>query len=106
MAHLVQLLLSQARLQPEKPFSHCRGRSQSVEKFAQKVAAFTALLIEKCGLCCGDRVAVAAINTDTTFQCMLAVLAGGGLLSLVNWRWSLQVSRYCPLCYALSCMHA
>lgn len=92
MAHIVQHLAVSERTQPDKIFCHNGDRTQTTKAFVRGVAAYTALLIEDCGLCCGDRVAVAAVNTDASFQIMLAVLAAGGLLTLVNWRWSLEVS--------------
>lgn len=91
MAHIVQYLAALERTQPEKIFSHNGERTQTTKAFVEGVAAYTVLLTEECKLCCGDRVAVAAINTDVSFQFMLAVLAAGGLLTLVNWRWSLEV---------------
>lgn len=90
MAHVVQHLAALERAHPNKCFSHFGKRTQTSSGFATQVAACTSLLTEECGLRCGDRVAIAAINTDVSFQFMLAVLASGGMLTLINWRWSLQ----------------
>ena len=92
MAHVVQHLAALTITKPNGVFSRCQGRVQTVRNFADRVAALAALLTSECGLQRGDRVALAAFNTDRSFEHILAVLAAGGLITLLNWRWSAQAS--------------
>ncbi len=91
MAHVVQDLAALASRSPDRPLTYCAGRTQTAGAFAARVAALSSILTVECGLQVGDRVVLAAVNTDRTFEVILAILAAGGLVAPLNWRWSVQV---------------
>lgn len=88
---MVQSLAALASSVPDRPLTYYEGRTQTAGAFAARVAALASLLACECNLQPGDRVALAAINTDRTFEIILAVLAAGGLVAPINWRWSVEV---------------
>lgn len=91
MAHICQHLAALARTAPHRQLTSCEGREQTAAEFVARVAALSAALVLDLGLRAGDRVALAAVNTDRHFEALLAILAAGGLVAPLNWRWSLQV---------------
>lgn len=93
MAHVVQDLTALASSSPDRPLTYCNGRTQTAGAFAARVAAWSSMLEVDCGLQPGDRVALAAINTDRTFEIIMAILTAGGMIAPLNWRWSVQVRK-------------
>lgn len=95
MAHICQHLTSLAQRSPQRALTTCGDRQQTCSGVAERVAALAAGLVRDLGLQPGDRVALAALNTDHHLEALLAVLAAGGLVAPLNWRWSIEVGvRY------------
>lgn len=92
MAHVCQYLSSLARSTPHRLLTTCAGRQQTSSEVAEHVASLAAALSLDLGLQPGDRVALAALNTDHHLEALLAILAAGGLAAPLNWRWSVEVS--------------
>lgn len=90
MAHVCQPLSQLARRVPNQLLTTCGGRQQTCGEFAARVACLASALASELGLQPGDRVALAALNTDHHFEALLAVLATGGLVAPLNWRWSIE----------------
>ena len=91
MAHVCQHLASLAQRSPHRLLTTCGDRQQTCSGVAERIAALSAGLVGDLGLQPGDRVALAALNTDHHLEALLAVLAAGGLVAPLNWRWSVQV---------------
>ena len=94
MAHVCQHLITLAQRSPQRLLTTCGDRQQTCSEVAAHVAALAAALVTDLGLQPGDRVALAALNTDRHLEALLAVLAAGGLVAPVNWRWSVEVGIY------------
>lgn len=92
MAHVCQPLSQLARRVPNQLLTTCGGRQQTCGEFAARVAGLASALASELGLQAGDRVALAALNTDHHFEALLAALAAGSLVAPLNWRWSIEVS--------------
>ena len=91
MAHICQHLTSLAQRSPQRTLTTCGDRQQTCSGVAERVAALAAGLVRDLGMQLGDRVALAALNTDHHLEALLAVLAAGGLAAPLNWRWSIEV---------------
>lgn len=91
--NLCQYLSCTASVNPNKVLSICGEQRSAASVLAARVAAFSASLVNDCGVERGDRVALAALNSDIYLEVVLGVLAAGAVVVPVNWRWSLEVNR-------------
>ncbi|KAJ7522238.1 hypothetical protein O6H91_18G002800 [Diphasiastrum complanatum] len=66
-----------------------QGRERSGAEVMNRVAALSAGL-QKLGLQSGDRVAIAALNSDWYLEWLLAVPCAGGIIAPLNYRWSAE----------------
>lgn len=90
--NLCQYLSHTARVNPNKILTICREQRSSASVLSARVAAISASLISDYGIEQGDRVVLAALNSDLYLEFVLGVFAAGAVLTPLNWRWSLQVS--------------
>ena len=117
MAHLCQYLTALESRKPDAVLTVCEGRTKTVLEVLSSVAVLSHTLQHSNGVCCGDRVAIIARNTDhfleviclavlhawasvlasssMTFyihlrQALLAICAAGAIAVPINLRWSLS----------------
>ena len=83
---------------PHRVLTICNGRRCTAADMAARVAAISASLRSDLAVQPGDRVLLAAVNSDSYLEMMLAVFAAGAYLAPINWRWSIEVST-CDACW-------
>lgn len=90
--NLCQYLSSTASVNPNKVLAICGEQRSTASVLAARVAAISASLVSDFGVEKGDRVVLAALNSDLYLEVVLGVFAAGAVVAPLNWRWSLQVS--------------
>ncbi|CAM6096926.1 unnamed protein product [Calypogeia fissa] len=68
----------------------CDGRVKTGAQFVDRIAALSTGLCCQLGLQSGDRVAIAALNSDWYLEWLLAVPCAGGIIAPLNHRWSVE----------------
>ncbi|KAG0627629.1 hypothetical protein M758_2G216900 [Ceratodon purpureus] len=86
-AHIGQALRA---LHTRKGTIVCEDRVQTLSHFAQRVATLAAGLSRDGGLQPGDRVAIAALNSERYLEWLFAVPSAGGIIAPLNYRWSVE----------------
>ncbi len=93
--NLVQLLTATFRSQPDKELFICADRRKTAADLVAIVSALGNAFMTEYHVRPGDVVAISAHNSDMYLEVVLAVLAIGGVIAPLNWRWSLQVQYAC-----------
>lgn len=89
--NLCQYLSHTARTNPSKVLTVCGERRCTSSVLAARVAALSTSLVLDFGVKEGDRIILAALNSDLYLEMVLAIFAAGAVVAPLNWRWSLQV---------------
>lgn len=89
--NLCQYLSHTARINPSKVLTVCGERRCTSSVLAARVAALSNSLVLDFGVKEGDRIILAALNSDLYLEMVLAIFAAGAVVAPLNWRWSLQV---------------
>ena len=69
----------------------CGDRRTTAATLLARVCALGNALMTEYHVLPGHVVALAAHNSDVYMEVVLAVLAIGGVIAPLNWRWSLEV---------------
>ncbi|KAH8967731.1 hypothetical protein BDL97_03G091600 [Sphagnum fallax] len=85
-AHIGQVI---SALQTQSGSIVCEGRVQPLSQLPRRVAALAAGL-RRLGLRSGERVAIAALNSEWYLEWLLAVPCAGGIIAPLNYRWSAE----------------
>lgn len=89
--NLCQYLSCSATVNPNKVLTISGEQRSTASVLAARVAAISASLVDDFGIEKGDRVVLAALNSDLYLEVVLGVFAAGAVVAPLNWRWSLQV---------------
>ncbi|EID78223.1 MULTISPECIES: class I adenylate-forming enzyme family protein [Rhodococcus] len=87
--HLTQLLHKAVQQQPHQPLTVYGARHRTAGQVAERVARLAGGLREQ-GVAPGDRVCILAFNSDRYFEAVMATWWIGGVVTLLNCRWSLR----------------
>lgn len=85
-AHIAQALRTLAISRSNLPVTICDGRVNTGTQFFRRVGALASGL-RKLNLQSGDRVAIAALNSDWYLEWLLGVPCAGGIIAPLNYRW-------------------
>ena len=91
--NLVQLLTATKRSQPDKELFICANRRKTAADVVTRVSALGNAFMAEYQVQPGHVVAISAHNSDMYLEVVLAVLAIGGVIAPLNWRWSLQANH-------------
>ncbi|KAL2622726.1 hypothetical protein R1flu_002931 [Riccia fluitans] len=67
----------------------CEGRVQSGAEFVDRIAGLS-IGLRRTGLEPGERVSIAALNSEWYLEWLLAVPCAGGIIAPLNHRWSVE----------------
>lgn len=87
-AHIGQALSTLAVVRANLPVTISDGRVKTGAQLLERVRALAAGLRVNLGFQSGDRVALAALNSDWYLEWLLAVPCAGGIIAPLNYRWS------------------
>lgn len=85
--HIGQALRTMAVARANCLVTICDGRVKTGAQLFERVGALASGL-RKLGLQSGDRIAIAALNSDWYLEWLLAVPCAGGIIAPLNYRWS------------------
>ncbi len=85
--HLTHLLHKAVQQQPRQPLTVYGARERTAGQVAERVAHLAGALREQ-GVRPGDRVCILAFNSDRYFEALMATWWLGGVVTLLNCRWS------------------
>ena len=85
--HLTHLLHKAVQQQPRRPLTVYGARERTAGQVAERVAHLAGALREQ-GVQPGDRVCILAFNSDRYFEALMATWWFGGVVTLLNCRWS------------------
>ncbi|MCO5576718.1 hypothetical protein L7F22_030534 [Adiantum nelumboides] len=89
-SHIGHALSRLALQRAEVPVSISNGTIKTGSQFLERIQCLSVGLRVNLGLQCGDRVAIAALNSDRYLEWLIAVPCAGGIIAPLNYRWSSQ----------------
>lgn len=90
---LVQNLVRNAKLYPDRIATICGDRQHTWKQLADRVARAAAGL-QTLGIAKGDRVGIMALNSDRYLEALFATMWAGAVMVPKNIRWSLEENIY------------
>eukprot|EP00897_Mesotaenium_endlicherianum_P002608 jgi/Mesen1/2375/ME000156S01519 len=88
-AHIGQALGALAQGAAHKVITVCEGRERTGSQMVREVYALSRGLRRE-GIMVGDRVAIAALNSEWYVDWLLAVPIAGAIIAPLNYRWSVE----------------
>lgn len=85
--HLTHLLHRVVQQQSRRPLTVYGKRERGAAEVAERVSRLAGAL-QAHGVCRGDRVSILAFNSDRYFESLMATWWIGGVVNLINCRWS------------------
>ncbi|KAL1205060.1 2-succinylbenzoate--CoA ligase, chloroplastic/peroxisomal [Cardamine amara subsp. amara] len=94
--HICQCLIQLATIKRNVVVTVYGNRKRTGQEFVDGVLSLAAGMI-RLGLCNGDVVSIAALNSDFFLEWLLAVALVGGIAAPLNYRWSLKEAKMAML---------
>ncbi|KAI5069127.1 hypothetical protein GOP47_0015428 [Adiantum capillus-veneris] len=90
LSHIGHALSRLALERAHVPVSISNGNVKTGAELLERIQCLSVGLRVNLGLQCGDRVAIAALNSDLYLEWLIAVPCAGGIIAPLNYRWSGQ----------------
>lgn len=87
-AHICASLISLVQRHSTRVTTSCDGRHLTAQELHDRVASLSTALSKTLKVQQGDRIALAGLNTDFSFEALLAIIDAGAVASPLNTRWS------------------
>ncbi|KAH7435662.1 hypothetical protein KP509_06G074200 [Ceratopteris richardii] len=89
-SHIGHALSRLAVERADAPVCISDGSVRTGAQLVERILGLASGLRVNLGLQCGDRVAIAAFNSDQYLEWLIAVPCAGGIIAPLNYRWSIQ----------------